>query len=236
MNINKHRLREIFVVLAIIIIITIVIIFNKNPGCFSFLDSAKISNFINSTGVFAPILLILLLTSQCLFPLISASIAIVLSGAIFGFYLGTLYSLIGFIIGASINFWLSRKFGRGLEHKLATAKEISHFDRLFKKDGASIVFLGILLSPFPMAVLFFFAGLSKIKYGKFLMAALLGAIPYIALLNFFGCQLRTALTNPLTIALIVLFVILFIIVIKHTHEMQEYLHHQVYLIKKKFSG
>lgn len=100
------------------------------------------------------------------------------AGAIFGVREGTLLTLVGATLGASLAFLISRHLARGaLERRLGSDSRLAALDEAIGLEGGRIVFL-IRLSPaFPFNVLNYALGLTKVRFRDYFLATALGIAP-----------------------------------------------------------
>ena len=93
-----------------------------------------IRDTIASAGVFAPLIYIFIkILTYVVAPLSSGPLQLS-AGILFGLIPGTLYTLIGEVIGGSIAFWLSRRFGRSVVHRLVGEDGMTRVDTLRQPD------------------------------------------------------------------------------------------------------
>lgn len=109
---------------------------------------------------------------------IPGSILTVAAGAIFGLLEGTLYTIVGATLGASLAFLVSRYLARGtIERRLGDSPKLRAVDEAVAREGAKVVFL-IRLSPvFPFNALNYALGLTRVKFWEYVPASALGMIP-----------------------------------------------------------
>lgn len=109
---------------------------------------------------------------------IPGSILTLAAGAIFGLVEGTVYTIIGATLGASLAFLVSRYLARGMiERRLGDSPKLRAVDEAIAREGAKVVFL-IRLSPiFPFNALNYALGLTRVKFWEYVPASALGMIP-----------------------------------------------------------
>jgi uncharacterized membrane protein YdjX (TVP38/TMEM64 family) len=99
------------------------------------------------------------------------------SGYLYGPWLGTLYPMIGMVIGSSITFLLSRRFGRPLVIRLIGKQSMARMDDLVRRGGALFFFLIWLLPFAPDDLACVAAGLTPMPFRQFLILMTLGRLP-----------------------------------------------------------
>lgn len=176
-------------------------------------NSVNIQEFIKSAGLWGPIIYMI---AHALVIIISptggGSLLIVSSGALFGFIPGIIYSFISGVVGASINYFLAGVFGQKIIAKLVETKT----DSWFYNVGSTLKNLSIwlLIPVFSSAafnVLCYVAGLTNMRYQKFLSIVVISSIAnvpvYVAigssLINPSGIVARLALPVLIILAIII---------------------------------
>lgn len=100
------------------------------------------------------------------------------AGAIFGLMRGTLFTLVGATLGASLAFLISRYLARGaLEKRLRVDSPLAAMDEAIGKEGGRIVFLLRLSPAFPFNVLNYALGLTHVRFRDYLLASAVGMAP-----------------------------------------------------------
>jgi uncharacterized membrane protein YdjX (TVP38/TMEM64 family) len=153
---------------------------------FSFTNPAEVKKFVLSYGVYAPIIFIVLFTfvPLTLFP---DAILAIAGGLIFGLVQGSLYIMIGALLGASLSFFLARFYADWLRKKLQGEKFLN-IDKSVKQNGFIIIFLLRLIPLVPFDIISYSAGFSSIRYKDFILATLLGIIPGVVVYANIGAQ------------------------------------------------
>lgn len=121
-----------------------------------------------------PLIFIAAFGVLAVFP-IPASIFVILSGAVWGWKLGFLYSVVGALIAASISFWIGRFVGDGILERFGErGKRLSAALR-----GASTksFFLIRLIPGIPFVVFNYGAGAAGLRYSQFFIATVASVTP-----------------------------------------------------------
>ncbi len=163
---------------------------------------------IEKFGVLAPIVFILVYIALIVSLVPSAPLNI-LSGAVFGSFFGTLYSLVAVVLGGAVSFLIARTLGESLVSKfIENESEFLHkYNRKISEDGWEVVLLFRIIPFFPISGLNYLFGLSKMKFRSYLLGSIVGTIPGIFILSFFGDSL-----SNLNLKKIILVGVLFIMV------------------------
>jgi uncharacterized membrane protein YdjX (TVP38/TMEM64 family) len=127
---------------------------------------------------------ILLLVSDIVTPVPATGIMAAL-GAVYGLGLGTLFSVMGSAGAGLIGYGAARAFGLRGSRWIADEKEIQRFKMFFDQWGGYAVILS-RATPILPEVISILAGLSKMKFSRFLSALLAGTIPTSFLFAWMG--------------------------------------------------
>ena len=109
--------------------------------------------------------------------ILPASWLSLLSGFLYGSYLGSIIVFISAYIGASVAFFLSKTFfAKKLKNLFSRYPKLSVMEKVVEKGGLKLIFLARLSPIFPFSILNYFYGLNNIKFRDFSLG-LLGIIP-----------------------------------------------------------
>ena len=140
-----------------------------------FLENIYNLSFFFNTGIG-------ILSFVCIYILIvllilPASWLSLLSGFLYGSYLGSIIVFISASIGASVAFFLSKTFfAKKLKNLFSRYPKLSVMEKVIEKGGLKLIFLTRLSPIFPFSILNYFYGLNNIKFRDFSLG-LLGIIP-----------------------------------------------------------
>ncbi|MBS3072849.1 TVP38/TMEM64 family protein [Candidatus Pacearchaeota archaeon] len=185
----------IWYILTIIPIVLLILGYIYPSSFFSSQD--QIRSFVESYGVFAPIIFVIIQILQVVLTPISHYAVGLAGGFIFGTWHGFILNWIGRVIGTLIAFYLGRKFGRRIIKHVVKQEKLAKYDKIFEK-GKLILFLMYFLPIFPDDELSYLAGFSSMKARIFIPIMLLGHIGGSLGLAFLGSGL--SYNNPLFIA------------------------------------
>ena len=166
-------------------------------------NQEKMAILIKNLGILGPVAIVLLIaTAIIISPLPSAPVALV-SGALYGHTFGTIYVVLGALSGALLAFIISRKLGydyvnRKLHHRLP-AKIVGSQNTLML-----IVFFTRLAPFISFDVISYAAGLTKLTFGRFIFATLMGIIPISFVLAHLGSEVENGEMKSIAIALLLL--------------------------------
>jgi uncharacterized membrane protein YdjX (TVP38/TMEM64 family) len=134
---------------------------------------------VAALGLFGPVLLALLKASTLVFAPLGGAPLYPIAGALFGFTKGLLIMTAGDIVGASVAFWISRRFGARIaayflsKPGVRAAEDVLHYLGTMK----GIVQARIFFAGFPEAV-HYAAGLTQISYLRYMVVNVaIGLVP-----------------------------------------------------------
>jgi len=161
----------------LLIVISIIIFAFCNIEAFRQCTPENIETFIDSYGIFSPIVYIILFTFVPLtfFP---DSILAIGSGMCFGMLGGFIYTMIGAILGGTLSFFLAKILGHKILKKLVK-NNLENLEHAIKNRGFLLVFVLRLIPLFPFDIISYAAGFSGVKFKEFALATFLGTIPGI---------------------------------------------------------
>lgn len=200
--------KNVLIALLITVSLLIIAVLWGQPLLATFSDQEQAKQYIESAGVFGPLVFILLQVAQVVIAPIPGQVAGLIGGYLFGPYLGLLYSIIGATIGFTIIFVLARKFGRPFVERFFNKKLIDKFDYITKSKGTFALFLIFLLPVFPDDLICYLAGLTKIPIYKLILVSIAGRLPGYLILSLTGNGLAYENMNPIVITLFAALLIL----------------------------
>ena len=167
------------------------------------IDQEQLQLFLKKAGIWAPIIYILFYTIGTLLILPSTPLNLT-GGAIFGVWLGTLWTTVAAIVAAVVAFAFTRTIGRDLvAEKFAGRWEA--IDAEMSQGGLFYMFAIRLLPIIPYGLVNFVAGLTSIRFRDYLVGTMLGTVPGILPFVMIGSSgleaMKTGNFWPLTFAL-----------------------------------
>ena len=137
------------------------------------MQGENLEEFISGFGFLSPLVFIIIyaVLTALLFPGIILSFV---GAVLFGVVNGTIYNLIGAVIGASLCFFISRLLGRRFVEGLF---KNTRFYNKIEDNGFNMIFILRLLPMVPYNVLNFVSGVLKINFKDYFFASLFGMIP-----------------------------------------------------------
>ena len=140
-------------------------------GSGAIFDQEKIEQLILSYGAFAPVVFIGLQIIQVVIPIIPGGVSSAIGVVLFGAEKGFVLNFIGLMIGVTIAFLLTRKYGKEFILKFVEQKTYDKYIHWIDKGKKFDVFffIALLLPGLPDDLLCMIAGLTKMKLSKYLV-------------------------------------------------------------------
>jgi len=163
----------------------------------------ELAAYVRAFGLWAPVVSVGLMVLQSLIVPLPGSLVSAANGAVFGVWWGALLSWVGALAGATVSFWLARRFARDLVLRRIDPSWMRWAGRLAGRRGFWVVLLGRLTPGLSFDLISYVAGLSQIGYGHFMLATAIGIIPGVVIFNLFGNDLVHSGDNAWRLALLV---------------------------------
>jgi len=134
----------------------------------------NLSFFFNTgIGIFSFVCIYILIVLLIL----PASWLSLLSGFLYGSYLGSIIVFFSAFLGASVAFFVSKSFfAKKLKNLFSRYPKLSVMEKVVEKGGLKLIFLARLSPIFPFSILNYFYGLNNVKFRDFAIG-LFGIIP-----------------------------------------------------------
>jgi uncharacterized membrane protein YdjX (TVP38/TMEM64 family) len=153
------------------------------------INTTQLQAWLKHVGIWAPIIYVALYTVATVLVLPSTPLNLT-GGAIFGPWLGTLWTSIAAVIAAVVAFAFTRTVGRQIiAQKLAGRWQA--MDAEMRLGGLFYMFAIRLLPLIPYGLVNFAAGLTSIRFRDYLLGTMLGTVPGVlpfVMLGSFGLQ------------------------------------------------
>lgn len=174
---DKKGFKKILLIIGILIVAIVLL---KVFGVFDYISIENIQNLKNwiaGFGPLGPIIYILLYIAACLFFLPGIPIAL-LAGFSFGPVMGAVWASIGSTIGASVAFLVARYAARGMvEGWVEGNEQFKKIDEGVEKQGWRMLMITRLVPVFPFNLQNFAYGLTKIKFGTYVLVSWICMLP-----------------------------------------------------------
>lgn len=151
-------------------------------------DVDALGDYLISFGVLAPLASVAAMVLQALVAPVPVFLVVFANGLTFGVLWGWLLSLAGLTLASAVCFWISRALGRVPVEALAGKAGLASADRWFARRGVWAVLLARLVPGMAFDAVSFAAGLTRMGFGRFLAATVLGSAPSTFLYAYLGRQ------------------------------------------------
>lgn len=127
------------------------------------------------------------LRAACNVLLLPGSVLTVASGLCFGLWWGFLLSLLGNVLGAAVTFGISRKLGRDwVARKFSKYSKWRLLDEAVAREGWKIILLSQLHPLFPLSLLSYFYGITRIGFWRCMLWIAVGQTPGLFIYTYLG--------------------------------------------------
>lgn len=138
----------------------------------------QLQKTIQSAGIFAPLIFIGIKSLTFTIAPLSAGPIQFASGILFGVVEGTLYSVLGELIGGCLNFWIARIYGRRIVIRFVGASAMDKIDRFYEHhldNWQSLAFSRLFL--FSVYDFISYAiGFTPIKFRTYVIVSFVGGL------------------------------------------------------------
>lgn len=153
-----------------------------------------ITEFLESTGMWAPIVFVLVMATAVVVSPIPSLPLDIAAGAVFGWFAGGLLAVLGATLGAAISFSIARWLGRGFVERVVGG----HVS--FCADCSDMLLTGAVLGSRLVPVLSFDlvsygAGLTAMSLPRFVIATAIGTAPLTFLYTWAGPQIWSRIVD-----------------------------------------
>ena len=151
-------------------------------------DVAGLKEYILSFGAWAPIVSALLMILQALVAPLPAFVLSFANGLAFGTFRGGMLSLVSASLAAAVSFCIARFLGRGPVEALIGREHLGAADRWFLRWGAYAILVARLVPVVSFDIISYAAGLTSMRFWRFMLATVVGMAPATFAYSFLGQQ------------------------------------------------
>ncbi|MFH0970299.1 MAG: TVP38/TMEM64 family protein [Candidatus Diapherotrites archaeon] len=130
---------------------------------------------VNATGIWGPIVMVVLMIVATIFSPIPNSVITLIIGATYGPVFGTFLAITASVIAASVAFFLSRKIAKRLVEKYFPESHFIH--KFLTNNGFLSIFVLRMIPSVSFDMVSYGVGLTKIPFRTFILATFFGVIP-----------------------------------------------------------
>jgi uncharacterized membrane protein YdjX (TVP38/TMEM64 family) len=151
-------------------------------------DKKFLKETVRSWGWMAPLVFIAIQALQVIISPIPGEITGPVGGALFGTWLGLIYSTIGLTAGTLFCFWVGRKWGEPLVRPWLSEHHWNQMNFVLEAEGAIICFILYLIPGFPKDILSYLFGISPMPFWLFAVVSTVARIPGTWVSSYFGAH------------------------------------------------
>lgn len=172
------------ILLALLVVAFLLILLEKFNNWYFVQAPTELKQYFESLSTFS-IPLFIVLYVLCNVFLMPSYPLVFAAGIIYGFFYGSLISLVAEVLAATINFYLGRKFGKAFFLRKSKNELIEKVKDYIDTHGFSVILLLRYLG-FYFDIVSYASGATKIKYKGYILATTIGFIPYILIYAYAG--------------------------------------------------
>lgn len=203
---RTDRWRGIFALLCVAVGFGVLYLSIRRYAPFLF-DPQLLRTWVAQFGLFAPIVFVIVQAAQVVIAPIPGQVIALIAGYLFGPVAGTAYSFTGVLIGSTIAFLLTKRYGRTFAENVLHDDVLTRFDGFVERVGIPGLLLFVLIPGLPDDIICFLSGLTTWSLRTFLVVITIGRLPAYFLTVYAGGQLASGeFASGLTIIAIVVFV------------------------------
>ncbi|MFK7692412.1 TVP38/TMEM64 family protein [Paenibacillus sp. HJGM_3] len=177
------------------------------PDLMSYMTEERLRDVLDQFRSFGPLPGIALTFLKSFIPPLPTLLIVGVNAAVYGLWLGFLYSWIGMVAGCLVTFLVVRRVS---EHRYlrrwAEKPKVQKSMRWIRRNAFSYVFLLSLFPVGPFVIINIAAGLARMPLRSFLLAVLVGKGIMVLLVSYIGHDLARFVRNPWELLYVVAFV------------------------------
>lgn len=164
-----------------------------------------LENYIDSFGQWSILVFLIISTIRPLAVFIPITILTLVAGRLYGPIYGAALAILSIIISSSVAFYISRNLGKSFVEKLIKDKA-EKINLEIEKSGFKIIFIMRISGIFPLDIVSYAAGLTKVKYRDFIFATILGSMLETCSVAFMGHHIDKPLSPGFILSVILVII------------------------------
>ena len=140
------------------------------------INATPFREWVDGWGAWGPVAFIAVMALSVLFAPIPNVPIFIAAGLVWGPVLGTAYSMAGLLIGSTMAFYVSRRFGRRHLPRLIGGKAAERLDNAAQTMGGRVIFWSRMLPAVNFDWISFVAGMTSIRFAPFFVYSALGML------------------------------------------------------------
>jgi len=176
-------------------------------------DSERIGTWVAKYGIWGPLVIILAMIVQLIFIFIPSVLIMVIAVLAYGPYLGTLISIVGIAVAASLGYLIGDYFGEFTIEKIIGKTTAEKIEAFVKRYGIWTIIV-VRASPFlSHDAVSLIGGVVEMSYRRFIFATVAGSVPLLLLVAVFGQSMESLKPGLIIGSVISIVVLVFYIVL-----------------------
>jgi uncharacterized membrane protein YdjX (TVP38/TMEM64 family) len=188
---NRGTVARAVLLVALVLVIAGSLWYWREPLWAFFGDQQRIRAWVAGFGPWGPLVSIALNGAQVLLAPVPGQFVGLTNGYLYGIWLGTLYSMVGLLVGTALAMGLGRWFGRPLVERFVKPETLARWDHIADQQGPLFFFLVFLFPFLPDDVTCFLIGLSPLSISRMLLLIMPARLPGV----FVSCWLGAYATE-----------------------------------------
>src|SRR5436853_976892 len=151
-------------------------------------DKKFLKETVRSWGLMAPLVFMAIQALQVIISPIPGEVTGPVGGALFGTWLGVVYSTIGLTVGTLVCFWVGHRWGEPLIRSWLSEHNWNRMNFILEAEGAIICFILYLIPGFPKDIISYLFGISPMPFWVFAVVSTIGRLPGTIISSYFGAH------------------------------------------------
>jgi len=173
----------------------------------SYMTEENLRDWLEKFRSFGPLPGILLTFAKSFIPPLPTLVIVGVNAAVYGLFLGFLYSWIGIVSGCLVTFLIVRKIaGHPLLDRWTNKPRVQKSMIWIRRNAFSYVFLLSIFPVGPFVVINIAAAVARMRFRSFLIAILFGKAIMVLSVSFIGYDLARFIHRPIELLYVALFI------------------------------
>jgi len=160
---------------AVIFILILEYVFIYHFDDIKKINLKMMEDYIKSYGSWSIVVFLVISTIRPIAVVIPITLITLIAGSLYGPVYGFILAMVSIIISSNVAFLISRYLGKSFIEKLVK-KKADKINLRVEKSGFKIIFFMRISGVFPLDILSYTAGLTKVRYRDFMLATILGSM------------------------------------------------------------
>lgn len=156
------------------------VVYGLREGLFT--SQEAMTQFLAGFGIWGPLVFVAVQAVQVVVPILPGGVSCLVGVLLFGPVWGFVYNYVGICIGSALAFLIARRLGMAAVERAAGNQKIGKYLKWMENGSFDRLFAFAIFFPAaPDDLLCYLAGVTRMRFGKFLLIILLGKPMSIAL-------------------------------------------------------